>query len=379
MRAPRLTSLTGPVAGTGEAPARLRPAAPGSVTFGVAAPHPVTASPARRDVSTLSDAPPSASAPPAIPTPAAATAAVPVSAAPPRTALPMTAGPVTPVPPMAQASKGRAPDLDRPAVMGLAATLRIAENTRPPMMPATAPTRHPPASIPAEEPPAQARPQPLPRPGTSIERQGITPATGSTRMNRDQAVVTSRVVMTGFRALSPQAPAPRMKHPPLPADPEQLAATAERLKLRASPALAPALPPSADKTAGQRVTPPRTLDPAASWPKPLPNPDETKQAPPPLHAAKPVLHPAPPPADSARAAGRPPAAARPAALPVRPPQSPPQSLPGPVPKTAPQIRIRIGALNIVTRERTSDAARKSLLPSTTRRPARGHSIPRDEG
>ncbi|MEG4643640.1 hypothetical protein VB636_12810 [Paracoccus sp. APAP_BH8] len=70
--------------------------------------------------------------------------------------------------------------------------------------------------------------------------------------------------------------------------------------------------------------------------------------------------------------------AGPALRPARQPETP---LPAAPPKAGPQVRIRIGALTIVTRnpgERPA-AARKTLLAKPARRAPRGHSIPRPGG
>ncbi|WP_152988031.1 hypothetical protein [Paracoccus sp. MKU1] len=66
---------------------------------------------------------------------------------------------------------------------------------------------------------------------------------------------------------------------------------------------------------------------------------------------------------------------------LRPARQPEAPLPAAPPKAAPQVRIRIGALTIVTRNphERPGAPRKTLLAKATRRAPRGHSIPRPDG
>lgn len=93
--------------------------------------------------------------------------------------------------------------------------------------------------------------------------------------------------------------------------------------------------------------------------------------------AEPPAQPRPQPAPSAPEKLR----ATPAGPALRPARQPQAPLPAAPPQAAPQVRIRIGALTIVTRnpaERPA-AARKTLLAKPSRRAPRGHSIPRPDG
>ncbi|WCR19327.1 hypothetical protein JHW40_06545 [Paracoccus alcaliphilus] len=175
-------------------------------------------------------------------------------------------------------------------------------------------------------------------------------------------------MLTGFRAAAPVRPrtaAPTPKAPPLPADPERLAATAQRLKLHPPATPEPAQPQPATpapEPLSRRAEPlPATLQPAARH-----------QPATPTKAAKPAPQQPQPPAPT------PPRAAPASLRPARPSDAP---LPATPPAAKPQVRIRIGALTIVTREarQTPGTPRKSLLAPATRRAGRGHSIPRPVG